>query len=123
MMKKIALSALLITSSALGGCYATRIDASDAEYPISMSAKPAGAYMRSFKTEVTAHHFIFGLTQLMGDPAVKAAINTEVKRAGGRAVNNLRLTTVHTFLNVLISSLTQGLYAQTTVVIEGDVIK
>ena len=146
-MKKFLMGSLLIASTFLGGCMATHMKAMDAEYPISLSSKPRGTYVKPFKVELKSHHFIFGLFNLAGDPDVTKAVDTEVKRAGGRGVMNLRMTTVNTFGDMILPGLVvaggsfvlnasdatrpfigvlgllPAIWSQNSLIVEGDIIK
>ena len=146
-MKKFLMGTLLVASTFLTGCLSTHIHVKEAEYPISLSSKPRGAYVKPFKVELKSHHFIFGLLNLPGDPNVTKAIDDEVKRAGGRGVMNLRLTTLNTFGDLILPGLisigggfvlgaSEGtrplvgvlgllpvIWVQRTLIVEGDIIK
>jgi|GEM_PF-3868910 len=126
MFKNMIIAAMMLGSIFTSGCGTSMInilDASDAEYPVSLSAKPGGVFVRRFKTEIKSHHFIGGYINLMGDPQVKAAIDKEMRSGGGKGVNNLKLTTCNTWEDRFVSGFTFGIYQTQTVIVEGDIIK
>ncbi|MEB3198341.1 MAG: hypothetical protein VKP62_14170 [Candidatus Sericytochromatia bacterium] len=112
--------AAVACATALTGCYTLSFNVDD----IYGSAQPKPQTIRSFKLEVKHHHLFSGLLTISNSAEIAEAVAREVKRAGGRAAANVRITHQETLLDGLIGSLTGGtLYVPTTSTVEGDVVR
>jgi hypothetical protein len=121
-LKHIAAASMIALATTLTGCYTVTIDARDADRIYSLSGKPGGAVVRSFRVEMKAQHLVYGLITL-STPDVQAAIAREVKSANGKSVANIRITNQMALIDGVIGGVTFGIYTPTTVIIEGDVIR
>jgi hypothetical protein len=84
---------------------------------------PSGSASLGHFTETRhAHFIIYGLVNL-SNPDMHDILQEQCTEKGGSSISNLNLTTTHTFVDGLISSITFGIYNPVTVIVEGDVVK
>jgi hypothetical protein len=69
-----------------------------------------------------AHFLIEGLIGI-SIPSASEVLDEQVRSRGGCCVSSLQITTSHTFVDLLLTVITGGIYAPVTVTFEGDVVK
>ncbi|MEB3198340.1 MAG: hypothetical protein VKP62_14165 [Candidatus Sericytochromatia bacterium] len=111
---KLLTAGLLAT--ALTGCFRVSYDLDG------MSAMQPGEAVRTFRTELKSTHLLLGLVN-PNEKLVREAIAREVKQAGGKRAQHVRLTREIDLVDGLITSLTFGLYSPWSLVIEGDIVR
>lgn len=95
----------------LGGTWRTEVT-----FPL-VDSVPKGAEI-SFEEHLTARHWVFGLVQ--GEqPDVKQSL-AKFARSGER-VTSITLQTRHTFVDILLTGLTWGIYAPVTMTVRGKI--
>jgi len=112
---------LILLSCCLYGCYTVTLDARTLDGTISMNSQPQRARLKHFRVQATSHHLIYGLIEI-AKADIAGEIQKEVRSVGGGGAVNVTLKTEHSFLDLLLGSLTAGIYNPITVVAEGDVI-
>lgn len=110
---------VLACAPLLAGCYTLSYNVDEVYGP----ATPPPQAIRSFKVEVKHHHVVLGLITLGNEAELEEAIAREVKAAGGRAAANVRVVHQFSVIDGLIGAVTNSLYAPTTTVVEGDVVR
>lgn len=102
----------------LAGCYTLSYNVDEVYGPAAPSPS-----IRSFKVEVKHHHLVLGLVTLGEASDIDEAIAREIKAAGGRAASNVRVTHQVSLIDGVIGTVTNSLYAPTTTIVEGDVVR
>ena len=117
--KRLALGLAAIAAMAgLTGCYTLNVRAQDFYGDPAPQATP----IKAFSVELKSHHLILGLITL-NSPEVKAAIDREVKAAGGTAARNVKLKHQHEVIDGLLGIITGNLYRPSTTTLTGEVVK
>ncbi len=110
--------ATVFAAASLTGCYTLNVRVDD----FFGNPAPNAEVIKSFQVQLKVHHLIAGLVTL-NNPEVKAAIDREVKGAGGTSARNVKLTHQEEFLDGLLGAITYSIYTPTTITITGDVVK
>lgn len=66
---------------------------------------------------------LVGMEEWKGQALVETAIKEQMEKFGGTGVINLKIQRTATFIDILLNSVTENIYAPETIVISGTVIK
>ncbi len=90
------------------------------EVTVNPTFTPQYAETTTFEESMTSHHFLYGL--VTGNQPDTSEVLDKYLDSGDKLAE-LTVTTKFTWLNLLISTVTLGIYIPTTVDIKGTIIK
>lgn len=119
---------LLVLLAAFGLASCTSFKASGLTYSVKT---PATTVIKKFQKEIWVNGFLggsagiklFNIMSDITDPLIAETIEKEVKAAGGDAAIDITINYQATFVNLLLNSVTAGIYAPATLEIAGTIVK
>lgn len=109
-MKVFRVSVLLFVLVILAGCYSTRFYASEGEYTMNPDKK--GKVVGQVEESIAVPFFVYGLAG-SGDVDISQVCLRE-------KVANMKINYKTSFVDMLLSGLTFGIYTPKTAIIRGD---